>query len=152
MDEAIMRHLQHTMHVEIPQSLAEQIKIGIGCARPLYDDPTMTVTGKQLGRGGPRTITLSATQICKALEEPVDAILDTVRRALEQVSPALAADVKDRGLVLTGGGALLPGLDRLIEGMMGIRAELADDPLTSVVHGCGMAIEDLKRWQGIFVA
>jgi rod shape-determining protein MreB and related proteins len=152
MDEAIIRHLQRTMHVEIPQSLAEQIKITIGCARPLYDDPTMTVTGKELGRGGPRTINLSASQICEALEEPVDAILDTVRRALEQVPPALAADVKDRGLVITGGGALLPGLDRLIEGMMGIRAVLADDPLTSVVHGCGMAIEDLKRWQGIFIA
>jgi len=152
MDEAIIRYLHRSMHMEIPQSVAEQIKMRIGCARPLCDDRTMTVTGKHLGRGGPRTIDINASQISEALEEPVDAILDTVRRALEQVPPALAADVKDRGLVLTGGGALLSGLDRLIEGMMGLRAVLADDPLTSVAHGCGMAIEDLQRWQGIFIA
>ena len=152
MDEAIIRYVYRTMHVEIAPSLAEQIKIKIGCARPLDDDATMTITGKQVGRGGPRTVELRASQIGQALEEPVDAILDTIRRAVEEVPPALAADVKDRGVVLTGGGALLQGLDRLIEGMLRIRTVRADDPLTSVVRGCGMAIEDLKRWQRVFIA
>lgn len=152
MDEAVIRYMRRVMHVEIDRSLAEQIKIRIGAARPLYDDQGMTVTGKQVGRGGPRTIELKTSQIVKALEEPVDAIVDTVSRALEEVPPALVADVKERGLVLTGGGALLQGLDRLIEGMSGIRTVIADDPLTSVVRGCGMAVEDLTRWQRIFIA
>jgi rod shape-determining protein MreB and related proteins len=152
MDEAIIRYVRRVMHVEIAQPLAEQIKIRIGAARTLYDDPTMNVTGKQVGRGGPQTLELKASQIAEALEEPVDAILDTITRALEQVPPALVADVKERGVVLTGGGALLHGLDRLIEGMSGIRTVRADDPLTSVVRGCGMAIEDLQRWQRVFVA
>jgi rod shape-determining protein MreB len=152
MNEAVIRYVRRVMHVEIAQSQAEQIKIRIGCARPRYDDPSMTVTGKQVGRGGPRTVEVKASQIAEALDEPVVAILDTVTRALEQIPPALAADVKERGVVLTGGGALLHGLDRLIEGMSGIRTVIADDPLTSVVRGCGMAIEDTTRWKPVFIA
>jgi rod shape-determining protein MreB and related proteins len=153
MDEAILRYVQRNMHLEITPAQAEEIKMRIGCAAS-DDGPhrTMMVTGKELGRGGPRTVELTSSQISEALEEPVDAILDTVRRALENAPPALLSDIKERGLVLTGGGALLSGLDLLIHRMTGIPACLAEDPLASVVTGCGMAIENPDRWRRIFIA
>jgi rod shape-determining protein MreB len=132
--------------------MAERIKIQIGRAFPKGEEKSIEVTGKALGRGGPRTVTVSSSQISQALEEPVNAILDTIRRALENTSPALLGDVKERGVILTGGGALLPGLDLLVEKMIGIRAIVADDPLKSVVLGCGMAIENLARWKRVFIA
>ncbi|MGB6064876.1 MAG: rod shape-determining protein [Desulfomonilaceae bacterium] len=151
MDEAIVRYLQRNMHLEITPTLAERIKIRIGSAVRTNGTPTMTVTGKELGRGGPRTVSLTSSDVSEALEEPVDAVLDTIRRALEDAPPALLADVEERGLTLTGGGALLAGLDGLIAKMTGIPAHLADDPLTSVVRGCGMVIEDPVRWEGTLV-
>jgi rod shape-determining protein MreB and related proteins len=153
MDEAILRYVQRNMHLEITPAQAEEIKMRVGCASS-DDGPhrTMMVTGKELGRGGPRTVELTSSQMSEALEEPVDAILDTIRRALENAPPALLADIKERGLTLTGGGALLPGLDSLIHRMTGIPACLADDPLASVVTGCGMAIENPDRWRRIFIS
>jgi rod shape-determining protein MreB len=94
---------------------------------------------------------LAAADVSVALEETVDSILDAVRRAVENAPPALLADIEERGLVLTGGGALLTGLDSLIHQMTGIPAYLADDPLASVVRGCGMFIENLERWERIAV-
>lgn len=152
MDEAIVRYVQKNLHLEISPTTAEAVKIRIGCAIPSAADGSVQVTGKHLGRGGPRTVELTPAQISEALTEPVDAILDAIRRALENSPPALLADIKERGLVLTGGGSQLIGLDRLISTMIGIRAYLADAPLTSVVKGCGMAIEDPTRWKRIFVA
>jgi rod shape-determining protein MreB and related proteins len=153
MDEAIWRYVQRNMHLEITLAQAEEIKLRLGCASS-DDCPnrTMQVTGKELGRGGPRTVELNSDQISEALEEPVDAILDTVRRALENASPALLADIRERGLVLTGGGALMSGLDTLIHRMTGIPACRAEDPLASVVTGCGMAIENPDRWRKIFIS
>ena len=151
MDELIVRFLQHQMHIEVTQVYAEDIKINLGYA---YDSPpekTITVIGKELGRGGPRSVVLSAQQICQAIEEPVDAIIDAVRRALESTPSTLLADIKDRGITLTGGGALLVGLDRLIQKMTGISVCHAESPLTSVVTGCGMAIEDTDRWSSVFI-
>lgn len=152
MDHAVMRYLQRNMHLEISRRTAEDIKIRIGCA----DDPgiqrTMTVTGKELGRGAVKTVELTSSQMSEALEEPVDEILDTIHRAMEDAPPALLSDIKDRGLVLTGGGSLLNGLDVLITKMIGIKTTMADDPLASVVRGCGSAIEDLDRWKHVFVA
>jgi rod shape-determining protein MreB and related proteins len=139
------------MKLEISQPIAEQIKIRVGCAIPTVEKRSMQVTGKDIPRGGPRTLTVTSVQVSEALQEPVDAILDTAQRALENCSPALLADIKERGIVLTGGGALLPGLDILMEKMTGIRTIVADDPLKSVVVGCGMAIEDPERWKRIFI-
>ncbi len=151
MDEAIVRYLQRNMHLEITTSLAEEIKIRIGCAAKSDGSRTMAVTGKELARGVPRTVTLTASDVSAAVEETVDAILDAVRRALEYAPAALLSDSEERGLVLTGGGALLAGLDSLIYKMTGIPAYLADDPLASVVRGCGMFIEDPVRWKRIAI-
>jgi len=152
MDEAIVRYLQRQMRLEITTAAAEQIKIRVGAAMNTGDERTMEVTGKELPRGGPRTVTLTSSQICQALVEPVDAILETAQRALENTPAALLGDIKERGIVLTGGGALLPGLDILITKMTGISARVAEDPLTTVVRGCGMAIEDPIRWKRVFIA
>ncbi|MFH1113169.1 MAG: rod shape-determining protein [Pseudomonadota bacterium] len=151
MDEAIVRYLQRTMHLEISPRLAADIKVRIGCADIPDKEKSMHITGKELGRGAVKTVELTSSQISEALEEPVDEILDTIRRAMEDIPPSLLADVRERGLILTGGGALLSGLDRLVAKMIGIEAKMADDPLASVVRGCGTAIEDIARWKRAFV-
>jgi rod shape-determining protein MreB len=115
-------------------------------------DRRITVTGKEVGRGGPRTIEIHSSQVAEALEETVDTILDTIRRALEQVSPALLSDIKDRGILLTGGGALLTGLDKLIQKMTGIETRIAENPLTSVVMGCAIALEDPELHMGSYLS
>ena len=121
MDDSIVRYLQRNMHIEVTPELAEDIKIRIGCAAKTGPEKKMPVTGKELARGGPRTVEVTSRHVAEALEEPVDAILDTIRRALETAPPALLADVKERGLILSGGGSLLSGLDQLIYKMTGIR-------------------------------
>ena len=151
MDDAIIRYLQRTMHMEISKRLAEEIKIRIGYADTPDCEQTMTVTGKELGKGVVKTVTVTSSQVSEALEEPVDEILDTILRAMESAPPALLADIRDRGLILTGGGSLLNGLDRLITKMIGIKTTFAEDPLASVVRGCGMVLEDLQRWKRIVV-
>ncbi len=152
MDEAIARYLLRTMHLEVNPAIAEQVKIRIGAATPEGEEKSMDVTGKEVRRGGPRTVRVTSAHIVEAVEEPVDAILDAIGRALENTPAALLADIKERGILLTGGGALMSGLDILVEKMTGIRAWVADDPLTSVVHGCGEAIEDPARWERVFIA
>jgi rod shape-determining protein MreB len=151
MDDAIVRYLHRTMRVEITPELAEEIKIRVGSAWRHGTERKMSITGKEVGKGGPRTVEVTSSHVAEALEEPVDIILETIRRALENAPPALLADVKERGLILSGGGGLLSGLDSLIHKMTGIRAYTADDPLTTVVRGCGMAIENLPRWERIFL-
>jgi len=151
MDEAIALYLQRQMHLEISLARAEEIKIRIGCAVPEGEDRKMDVTGRQLGDGGPRTVELTSFQMSEALEKPVDEILDTVRRALEKIPPALLADIQERGIILTGGGALLSGLAPLIARMTGMKVSLAEDPLASVVRGCGMAVEDPARWHRVLI-
>ncbi len=152
MDEAIVRYLARTLRLEITPSLAEKVKIAVGCAGRSDRDETVEITGKEIGSGGPRRAAITSAQVSEALEEPVDAILDAVRRTLESAPSSMLADIQDRGMILTGGGALLPGLDHLLETMTGIPAHVVEDPLTSVVKGCGMALEEPKRWKRIFIA
>jgi len=152
MDEAILAYLSRNMRLEIAPSAAEAIKVRIGCAVPPEQEERMVVTGKQIGGGGLRTVEVSSSQMSEALEAPVDVILDTIGRAIENTPPTLLADIQEQGMVLTGGGALLHGLDSLIRRISGIRAQRADDPFTAVVLGCGMALEDHGRWPGILTS
>ncbi len=152
MDDAVLKYVYKNLHVELTPAQAEEVKIRIGCASADDMDRRITVTGKEVGRGGPRTIEIHSSQVAEALEETVDTILDTIRRALEQVSPALLSDIKDRGILLTGGGALLTGLDKLIQKMTGIETRVAENPLTSVVMGCAIALEDPELHMGSYLS
>ena len=152
MDEAIVRYLERAMRVQITRKLAQQIKLRIGCAVSPQQQQTVTITAKQIGERSLCSVTITSSQISRALERPVDAIIDTVRRTLENTPPHLLTDVRDRGIVLTGGGSLLSGLDNLITRMTELKAVRATDSLTSAVRGCGMAVEDLARWQRLLNA
>ena len=137
MDEAIVQYIKRKYNLLIGERTAEQIKIEIGSAFPLETKQTMEVKGRDLVAGIPRTQTISDSEIREALLEPVNAIVDAVRIALERTPPELAADIVDKGIVLAGGGALLRGLDVLLREETGLPVTIAEDPLTCVVHRDG---------------
>lgn len=143
MDEAIMRHIKRVYNLAIGERTAEEIKITIGSAYPLDSEVTTEVRGRDLVTGLPRTFTVSSAEVREALAEPVAAITDRVRSVLETTPPELAADIIERGITLTGGGALLVGLDRLLELETGIAVHVADDPMSSVAMGTGKALEEI---------
>lgn len=147
-DEAIATHLKKSYNLMIGERTAEEIKIRIGSAYPLEEELTMEVKGRDILAGLPKTITTTSEEIREALSEPLSAILEAVRIALERTPPELSADLIDRGLVLAGGGALLRGLDKLISEETGLPVHVADDPLTAIALGTGRYLADfhlLKR-------
>src|SRR5207253_2767505 len=121
----------------IGQRTAEQIKIEIGSAFPLEKKETIEVKGRHLAEGRPKTVTMNDEEIRKALAEPVKSIVQAVHDALERIPPELSADIYDRGIILTGGGALLKNLDKRLRDETGLPVQLAEDPLSSVVLGAG---------------
>jgi rod shape-determining protein MreB len=143
MNDAIAQHVRKSHGLLIGERRAEEIKIAIGSAYPHSDDAaTLTVKGRDLIRGLPRTVVVTAVEVREALREPVTAIVEAVRACLEQTPPELAADIVDTGITLTGGGALLPGLDRLLNLETELAIQIAEDPLTSVVRGAGQVLDD----------
>jgi len=142
MDEAIEQYMRRAHGLLVGERTAEQIKIEIGSAAPLDEPRQMEVSGRHLAEGVPRTIRVSDAQVREALEEPVAAIVRAVREALEQVPPELSGDIYERGLTLTGGGALLKGLDRRLCAETGLPIHVATDPLFSVVLGAGRLLSD----------
>ena len=143
MDEAIMQHVKRKYNMLIGESTAEEIKIKIGSAYPGAKEEDMEVKGRDLVSGIPQNIPITSEEIRKALSERVDAIVQAVRIALEQTPPELAADIVDRGIVLTGGGALLKGLDQLLREETSLPISVVDDPLSTVVLGSGKALDSL---------
>ncbi len=143
MDEAIMQHVKRKYNMLIGESTAEEIKIKIGSAYPGTKEEDMEVKGRDLVSGIPQNIPITSEEIRKALSERVDAIVQAVRIALEQTPPELAADIVDRGIVLTGGGALLKGLDQLLREETSLPISVVDDPLSTVVLGSGKALDSL---------
>jgi rod shape-determining protein MreB len=143
MDEAIIAHLKRQHQLLIGERTAELIKVTIGNAYPDDDIKTMEVKGQDMVARIPRTMTINSDEIRGALEEPVQAIIGTLRLALERMPPELSADVMDRGIVLTGGGALLEHLDVLIRNETGVPVMIAEDPLSCVAIGCGKALDEL---------
>jgi rod shape-determining protein MreB len=127
----------------IGESTAEKIKHQIGAAYPGSEVREMQVTGRNLAEGVPRSFSLNSNEILEALQEPLSGIVSAVRVALEQTPPELGADVASRGIVLTGGGALLKDIDRLISEETGLPVYIAEDPLTCVARGGGMVLEML---------
>ncbi len=140
-DEAIVKHMRKKHNLLIGERTAEEIKIDIGAAYRRPEMLTMEVRGRNLVTGLPKTIVVTSDETLEALQEPAMHIVDAIHSVLERTPPELAADVFDRGILLTGGGALLSGLDALIEEKTGIVTTIADDPLTAVAIGTGRYIE-----------
>jgi rod shape-determining protein MreB len=144
MDDAIMQYLKRKYNLLIGERTAEAIKIQIGSAYPLDKSLTMEVKGRNLIEGVPKTETINDAEIREALSECVATIVNAVRVALERTPPELSADISDRGIVLTGGGALLKNLDKRIREETGLPVSVAEDPLESVVLGTGKMLTDFE--------
>ncbi len=152
MDEAIVHYLKRKYNMLIGERTSEAIKIQIGNAYPSGETMTMLVKGRDLVAGIPRTFEITSEEIREAILEPVSAIVEAVKFTLERTPPELAADIVDRGIMLSGGGALLRDLDKLITEETGLPVRIADDPLTSVVLGSGQALDQLDRYRGIMIS
>ncbi len=144
-DEAIINYVRRNYGTLIGEATAEKIKHEIGTAYPGSEIMEIEVKGRNLAEGVPRGFTLNSNEILEALQEPLSGIVGAVKVALEQTPPELGADVANRGIVLTGGGALLKDIDRLIAEETGLPVYIADDPLTCVARGGGMVLESLDK-------
>jgi len=151
-DDAIVNYIRRNYGMLIGDTTAENIKKEIGSAFPGSEVKEMEVKGCNLAEGIPRSFTISSNEILEALNEPLNQIVSAVKIALEQTPPELGADIADRGMVLTGGGALLRDLDRLLMEETGLPVIVAEDPLTCVARGSGMALEKMDKLGSIFTS
>ncbi len=153
MDDAIINYIRRVHNLLIGESTAERIKKDIGSACPPADGEgrRMEIRGRDLLNGVPKEIVITERQMAEALAEPVGQIVEAVKVALEHTPPELAADIVDKGLVLTGGGAMLTNLDYVLRHATGLAVTIADDPLSCVALGAGHALEELKNLKGILV-
>jgi len=151
MDEAIVQYIKRKYNLLVGERTAELIKITIGSAYPGNEIQTMEIKGRDLVAGVPKTVEVSDEEIRDSLLEPINAIVDAVRIALERTPPELASDIVDKGIVLAGGGALLRNLDVLLREETGLPIMLADDPLTAVVMGAGKVLDELSLLKDVTV-
>ena len=143
-DEVIVRYVKSAYSLMIGDRTAEEIKVKVGSAYPLETELVLAVRGRDLVAGLPKTVEVRSEEVREALMEPITAIVEKVKRVLEQTPPELAADIIERGIVLTGGGAMLRGLDKLISAATGIPVYVAEDPLSCVAIGTGRALEEYR--------
>ncbi|MGH8003749.1 MAG: rod shape-determining protein [Limisphaerales bacterium] len=151
LNEAIVLYLKKNYNLLIGELTAEEIKIKIGSAFPLEKEESMEIKGRDLVAGVPKTLKISSVQIREALSEPVNAIVEAVRQALERTPPELAADILDRGIILTGGGALIRGLDKRLRQETNLPVNVAEDPLTCVVRGTGKVLENMAQYSKVLI-
>lgn len=151
-DDAIVNYVRRNYGTLIGETSAERIKHEIGTAFPASEIYEIDVRGRNLAEGVPRTFSLNSNEILESLQEPLSGIVGAVRAALEQAPPELAADIAERGMVLTGGGALLKDLDRLLMEETGLPVIIAEDPLTCVARGGGQALDAMERRGGDFLS
>jgi rod shape-determining protein MreB len=142
LDDAIILHARKAHNLLIGERTAEQIKMEIGSAFPLEQRMTMEVKGRHLSEGRPKTVTMTDEEVRRALSEPIRAIVQAVHDALERIPPELSADIFDRGIIMSGGGALLKNMDKRLREETGLPVQVAEDPLTSVVLGAGKMLSD----------
>jgi rod shape-determining protein MreB len=152
MDDAIINYIRRNYGMLIGEATAERIKKQMGSAFPGAEVLEMEVKGRSLAEGVPRSFNVSSNEILEALTEPLNAIVSAVKQALEQTPPELGSDIAEKGMVLTGGGALLRDLDRLLMEETGLPVIVADDPLTCVVRGSGMALENMDKLPTVFTS
>src|ERR1700683_699770 len=151
MDQAIINFGKKEYSLMLGERTAEEIKMALGSAFPAGDEPNAEIRGRDLVSGLPKTIVISAEEIRRAIEEPLAVIIDAVKTTLDKCPPELAGDVMDRGIVLTGGGALLRGLDERLREETGMPIHVADNPLDSVALGTGKCVEDFDTLQQVLV-
>jgi rod shape-determining protein MreB len=151
-DESIIAYVRRTYGTLIGEATAERVKETLGCAYPQAENTSMEITGRNLAEGVPKMITITANEVLDALREPLAGIVTAIKLALEQTPPELGADVAERGIVLTGGGALLKDFDRLVSEETGVHVQVADDPLSCVARGGGRALDLLDMHGNEFFA
>jgi len=151
LDEAIINHVKKEYSVALGERTAEAIKLAVGSAFPTPEDMIAEIKGRDLVSGLPKTIHITSEEVRKAIEEPVNAIVDAVRDTLDRCPPELAADVMDSGIVLTGGGALLRGLDQRLKHETGMPIHVAENPLSCVAIGSGKCLEEFEALQRVLV-
>jgi rod shape-determining protein MreB len=144
LDKAIVQYMKRAYNLMVGERTAEEIKIKIGSAYPMEKETSAEVKGRDLVTGMPKTLMITSQEVREALLEPISAIVDSVRLALESCPPELSSDLVDRGLVLAGGGALLRGLDRLLSEQTGLPIHVAEDPLSAVAEGTGKCLNEIK--------
>jgi len=142
-DEAIVRYMRKKHNLMVGERTAEELKISIGTVFPRPQEVSMDIRGRNLVSGLPKTITVTSTELMEALDEPVSSIVEAVHSVLERTPPELAADISDRGIVMTGGGSLVYGLDKLLEHKTGIKVIISDDAVSAVAMGTGKALDNL---------
>lgn len=145
-DEALIRYIRKKHNIMIGERTAEELKINIGTAYPREEDLSMDIRGRDLVTGLPKNISTTSEEMREALEECTMSIVDCVHSVLEKTPPELAADIINRGIVMTGGGSLLHGLDKLIQSRTGVATNVADDPISCVALGTGKVLEDLDKY------
>jgi rod shape-determining protein MreB len=151
MDNAILQFIKRKFNLLIGEHSAEKIKIELGDVIPEEPYREMEIKGRDLVSGVPKTIKINSSEVRSAIAEQIDAIVDTVKNVLEQTPPELAADIVDKGIVLTGGVALLKNLDKLLREETGLPIIIADDPLSSVALGSGMALDNLDILKEVMI-
>ncbi|GJQ62772.1 MAG: rod shape-determining protein [Melioribacteraceae bacterium] len=151
MNNAIMQYFKKNFNLLIGERTAEAIKCEVGSALPLKEEITIHVKGRDLVGGIPKTAEVSSVEIREALNENISQIVEAVKRTLERTPPELSADILDRGVMLTGGGALLKGLDERIRMETNLPVHVAEDPLTAVVRGAGKAIDNMNKFSKVFI-
>ena len=151
MDEAIIAYIRRNHNLLVGEGSASRIKedIGSACSPADGEGRSMEIKGRDLMNGVPKEVIITERQIAESLAEPVSAIIEAVKVALEHTAPELAADIVDKGIVLTGGGALLGNVDFVLRHATGLPVSIADDPLSCVVLGTGRALEDIKRLKNV---
>ena len=150
MDESIIQWFRNEHKLDIGSSTAENIKKSVGSAMRVKSE-MIAVKGRDLVSGIPKTIEVSSDEIRQALKDPINAIVEAVKRALEQTPPELSADILDSGILMTGGGSMLKGLDQLIRERTNVPVNVAEEPLLSVVKGTGKVLEDIKKYESVLI-
>jgi rod shape-determining protein MreB and related proteins len=151
MDQAIITFGKKEYSLMLGERTAEEIKIALGSAYPADDEPSAEIRGRDLVSGLPKTVVISAAEVRRAIEEPLNLIIDAIKTTLDKCPPELAGDVMDRGIALTGGGSLLRGLESRIREETGMPVQVADNPLDSVVLGTGKCVEDFETLRQVLV-
>jgi rod shape-determining protein MreB and related proteins len=149
LDQAIVQFMRKNYNLLVGEPTAEAIKIKIGSAFPTGDEREMEVKGRDLVSGIPKTVRVHSTEVREAVQEPIQQVVDAVRRALEITPPELASDIVDRGIVMTGGGALIRGLDLLLAQETGLPIHVDEDPLTCVVRGTGRILDEYDKYRNV---